>query len=389
MAGKRILVIDPDIASRNFVSRTLQKEQYTVDVSASGKEGLIEAWRNRPDLIIVDPVLPDLKGEVLATKLRQDPRTERVPLIALSSDPSLQRMKDCLAVGFNEYIVKSGQAMTILQDAITRLLGITSYSRPEGGLLLAFLSAKGGTGTSSLCANIATMVATGQPDATVAVVDLVLPIGSIAQIVGYQGQENIVTLAELPLPTLTPQFLREHLTQVGEWRFHLLAGSPDPESGNRLQVGRIGEIIAALQKAFDFVIVDLGRSLSKISLPLILQSDLIALIVGSDLSTNLMTKTTLDFLRAKGVHANAIYPILNRPVGLEGLTKSESEQMLGLTIKLTIPYLGGNLTVANNQHIPFSVKFPRDTATFAFKDAAQQMIQLARQLRKEKLEAVV
>ncbi|MGC8856253.1 MAG: response regulator [Anaerolineae bacterium] len=386
MAGKRILVIDADVASRNFIARTLQKEQYEVDVAPSGKEGLIEAWRNRPDLIIIDPVLPDLKGETVAFKLRQDPRTERVPLIALSSDPALNRLKECLDAGFNEYIVKSGQGIITLKDAVRRLLGLQALPPTEGGLLVAFLSAKGGTGTSSLCANIATMIAAYQPEATVAVADLVLPIGSIAQIVGYQGHENIVTLADLPPHLLTPEFLREHLSEIGEWRFRLLAGSPDPESANRLQVARISEIIAALRAAFDFVILDVGRSLSRIILPLLQHSDLIALIVGSDLSTTMLTKTTLDYLHNKGIHKDAIYPILNRAVGLEGLTKAEAEQWLGIPIKLTIPYLGSNFVLTNNQHIPFSVKFPRDTATLSLKDAAQQMVDLANQLRKQKME---
>lgn len=387
MAGKRILIIDADVTSRNFIARTLQKEQYEVDVAPSGKEGLIEAWRNRPDLIIIDPQLPDLKGESVALKLRQDPRTERVPLIALSSDPALNRLKECLDAGFNEYIVKSGQAILALKETMNRLLGLQVLPLTQGGLLMTFLSAKGGTGTSSLCANVATMIAAYQPETTVAVADLVLPIGSIAQIVGYQGHENIVTLADLPHHLLTPEFLREHLLEMGEWRFRLLAGSPDPESANHLQVSRIAEIIAALRAAFDFVILDVGRSLSKIILPLLQQSDLIALIVGSDLSTTTLTKTTLDYLHAKGVQMDAIYPILNRAVGLEGVTKGEAEQLLGIPIKLTIPYLGSNFALANNQHVPFSVKFPRDTATLSLKDAAQQMVEMARQLRKAKMEA--
>jgi len=387
VTGKRILVIDADIASRTFLARTLQKEQYVVDVAPSGKEGLIEAWRNRPDLIIVDPALPDLKGEVVAQKLRQDPRTERVPLIALSSDPALNRLKECLDAGFNEYIVKSGQAILTLKETINRLLGLQVLPTTEGGIMVAFLSAKGGTGTSSLCANIATLIATSQPQARVVVCDLVLPIGSIAQIVGYQGHENIVTLADLPPQLLTPEFLREHLSEMGEWRFHLLAGSHDPESANRLQVTRIAEIIAALRLAFDFVILDVGRSLSRITLPLLQQADLIALIVGSDLSTTMLTKTTLDYLRLKGIEMETVYPILNRAVGLEGVTKGEAEQLLGIPIRLTIPYLGGNFSLANNQHVPFSVKFPSNTATLSLHDAAQQMVDLARQSRKERMEA--
>jgi len=88
MAGKKILIIDMDAASRSFVGAVLQKEGYQTLEAASGREGLVVAWRDRPDLLIIDPDLTDLPGETLALRLRQDARTAHTPLIALSSDPN-------------------------------------------------------------------------------------------------------------------------------------------------------------------------------------------------------------------------------------------------------------------------------------------------------------
>jgi len=79
------------------------------------------------------------------------------------------------------------------------LLGGKALVKEAGGRLIVFLSAKGGSGTSSLCANIATNIALYKPDSHVAVVDMVLPIGSIANIVGYQGDLNLVSMASCRL----------------------------------------------------------------------------------------------------------------------------------------------------------------------------------------------
>jgi hypothetical protein len=79
-----------------------------------------------------------------------------------------------------------------------------------------------------------------QPETRVAVVDMVLPIGSIAPIVGYEGPQNIVTIAEMLPEDATPEFFSKKLVELNLWRFNLLAGSPDPESSNHLKVGRIG-----------------------------------------------------------------------------------------------------------------------------------------------------
>src|SRR6185436_19479616 len=107
VAGKKILIVDTDVASRNFIARTLQQQHHEVIQVATAKEGLILAWRDRPDLIIIEPAMPDLKGEEFAMKLRQDPRTARLPLIALSAEQSPARQKACMDAGFNEYILKS------------------------------------------------------------------------------------------------------------------------------------------------------------------------------------------------------------------------------------------------------------------------------------------
>jgi Flp pilus assembly CpaE family ATPase len=381
MVGNKILIIDSDLASRNFIGAALQKEEYQILQAASGKEGLIFAWRDHPDLIIVDPILSDLKGEDLAIRLRQDTRTVHTPLIALSSDPQTSRARSCTESGFNEYLVKTAQALPALIEVVYHLLSSQAIDHKAGGLLIVFLSAKGGTGTSTLCANIAANIVNNKPEAHVVVADLVLPIGSIADIVGYQGDQNLVVVADMPTNTITPKFFQTSLSKVANWNFHLLAGSPDPENANQLKIGSIGDIITALKLVDDYVIIDLGRSLSRISLPLIENADLIALIVSNDLSTISLTKTVWEYLQSKGVEANSIYTILNRAVGLEGLTKAEAEKIIGLEIKTSIPHLGGNFTLANHQHVPFSQKFPKDATAIVFKETAQEMADLARRLR--------
>ncbi|HEX2697837.1 MAG TPA: response regulator [Anaerolineales bacterium] len=381
MAGSKILIIDADQASRTFVAAALQKEGHQILQAGSGKEGLIVAWRDRPEIIIADPVLADLPGEDLAGRLRSDGRTAKTPLIALSSDANRARIRSCREAGFNEYLIKTPQAIPTLLDAIKHLVGGAVAAIKQGGLLIVFLSAKGGTGTSSLCANIAMNIAINRPEARVAVADMVLPIGSIAGVVGYEGVLNLATVADLSATETPWDFYEKSLARMEAWRFNILAGSPDPDRGNDLNVVRIPEIVNGLKATYDFILLDLGRSLSRISLPLIQNADLIAMIVSTDLSTVQLTKTVLDYLMSKGVESTSVFTILNRAVGLEGLTKQEAEKILGIEIKTAIPYLGGTFALANNQHQPFTLKYPKDTASLVMKETAVQMAALAQRLR--------
>jgi pilus assembly protein CpaE len=182
---------------------------------------------------------------------------------------------------------------------------------------------------------------------------------------------------------MDPDYFKEQLTEMPFWQFSLLAGSPDPESSNHLNVARIWDIVAGVKSTFDYVLVDLGRSLSKISLPLIQHADLLALVISTDASSVDLTKILLEYFKNKGVHGNTIYAILNRAIGLEGVSKPDVEKTLGIPIKTAVPYLGGNFTLANNQHQPYSLKFPMETAAFVFAEAAKEMTALARKVRAE------
>jgi pilus assembly protein CpaE len=339
-----------------------------------GREGLIAAWRDLPNIIILDPVLPDIPGLELVTRLRHDRRTSQVILVALSSRENPQEMTAMLAGGCSEYLVKSSQTLQKLQDILSRVLGRKEQIQAKRGRLIVFLSAKGGTGTSSLCANIAMCLASEKTDQRVAVMDLVLPIGSIAQIVGYEEGLNLVTAAMQDPDHMTAAYFKDNLPLVSGWYFHLLAGATDPESANRVSSDQISKLLNAIVEAYDFIFVDLGRSLSRISVPIIQRADVVVLILGTDLATANLTQTAWNYLKTLGVDSQRIYAIQNRAIGLEGLTKAELEKMLGLTVAVTMPYMGDNFTVANNRHEPLTSGFSNNSVTLLLKQIANQMV---------------
>ena len=387
MVDKTILIVDDNPASRTFLVKHLRAKQLNILEAPTGKEGLIVAWRHGPDLVLFDPALTDIPDKEFIQKLRHDSRTSSALLVALSSDPSPARRETCLSAGVDEYLVKSSQAIPALEEILHRLFETekpaepASQARGKSGLLIVFLSAKGGTGTSSLCANLAMNIQQSQPDERVVVADLVLPIGSIGPIVGNEGQLNLVTVTDLPTGQTNAEFFYRELPRPEQWQFQVLTGSPDPQHGNSIKGERITEVIDMLSSAYDFIILDLGRSLSRISLPLIQKADLIILIVSTDQSTVKLTKTVHDYLQAQGVNSQKVYAILNRAVGLEGVTKAEAEQIIGLPIKTTMPYMGGNFALANNLNQPITVKYPTDTSSIILKGTAQEIVTLARRFR--------
>ena len=387
MDEKSILIVDQNPASRAFLANYLKTKGFQVFQAPTGKEGLIMAWLKSPDLLLFDPVLPDIADAEFIHKLRSDARSGNARLIALSSDPAPARRQACLNAGVDEYIFKSSQAIPILDETLNLMFSTESSAEAptrgteKNGLLIVFLSAKGGTGTSSLCANLAMNIRQAQPEARLVVADLVLPIGSIGPIVGDDGKINLATVTDLPPAQTNAQYFHQHLPTPELWGFQVLTGSPDPQHGGTIKGERIGQVVDVLCSAYDFIILDFGRSLSRISLPLIQKADLIVLIVSTDQSTVQLTKTVWNYLQTQGIDQERIFAILNRAVGLEGITKAQAEETIGLPIKTTMPYLGGNFTLANNLNQPITKKYPTDTASIILKDAAEEMVKLARRLR--------
>lgn len=379
MSVKKILIVDKDIITRKFLKHTLETKDYLVSQAELGREGLIMAWRDKPDLIVVDPLLPDLDGELFIQKIRLDARTSSTPVIALSTDVSPAFGERCLEQGYTLYLPKSGRAIPQLIVKLQQIENATVaplLEKPQGGNIIVFLSGKGGTGVSSLTANIATILHEVSVNAKIAVVDMVLPIGSLSSLVGYKESINLATLSDLALEEITPAFIRATLPRIPKWKFSLLAGAPNPEAANLLQTQQVPHILDSLREEFDYILIDLGRSLSRISLPIIEQASLVILTLGTDKESVKLTKVVADYLKNMKIDEKKLYPVMNRAVGLDGLAKSQAEALLGFEIKMTIPYMGGNLNIANNQEEPVTHKFPNDTGAFMLRDLAREITKI-------------
>ncbi len=132
MTGRKILLVDADPATLKYLGEALRREGYEALLAPSGKEGLVAAWRDLPDVILVDPVLPDISGEELAARLRAEPRTVHVPLVALSSDNRPGRRQTCIDAGYTDFLVKSPQLLASLRETLTGIVSGAQSTDRQG-----------------------------------------------------------------------------------------------------------------------------------------------------------------------------------------------------------------------------------------------------------------
>ena len=107
MTGKkRILVVDDTKDVLQVVSRRLQSWGYEAIMADSGEEGLRVAEEQAPDLILLDIMMPKLKGREVCARLKANPKTQNIPVIFLTALGLADHIKAGLDVGADDYIVK-------------------------------------------------------------------------------------------------------------------------------------------------------------------------------------------------------------------------------------------------------------------------------------------
>jgi CheY-like chemotaxis protein len=84
-ATPKVLLVDDDPTTRNLISHFLRKENFIVDKAAGGTEGLAKARSGKPDLLVLDVVVPGMNGFELLSLLKKDPETASIPVLILSS----------------------------------------------------------------------------------------------------------------------------------------------------------------------------------------------------------------------------------------------------------------------------------------------------------------
>ena len=104
--GKRILIVDDTKDILQVVSQRLKSWGYVVLTANSGEEGLKVASEQLPDLILLDIMMPKMKGRDVCAHLKSDPITKQIPVIFLTALVLSDHVKAGLDLGAEDYIVK-------------------------------------------------------------------------------------------------------------------------------------------------------------------------------------------------------------------------------------------------------------------------------------------
>ena len=102
----KILLVEDNEMNRDMLSRRLVRSGYEVVMAVQGEEGVALARSAAPDLVLMDMSLPVLDGWEATRRLKSDPATRGIPVVALTAHAMSGDRERCLAAGCDEYLTK-------------------------------------------------------------------------------------------------------------------------------------------------------------------------------------------------------------------------------------------------------------------------------------------
>jgi two-component system cell cycle response regulator DivK len=123
---KKILVVEDDPDNRRIVAKVLAVAGYHVVEATDGLEALSQAQVERPDLILMDLALPNLDGWEATRRLKGDPQTHGIPVVALTAVAMRGDEEEARAAGCDDYLSKPARPAAIREMVKKHIGGAVS-----------------------------------------------------------------------------------------------------------------------------------------------------------------------------------------------------------------------------------------------------------------------
>ena len=120
----KILIVEDNQENRDALARRLKRRGYSVVIALDGRAGITMAQEEHPDVILMDLNLPDVDGWEATRRIKADPQTAAIPIIALTAHAIAGDQQRALQAGCNDYHSKPVEFARLL-DQIEALLNTT------------------------------------------------------------------------------------------------------------------------------------------------------------------------------------------------------------------------------------------------------------------------
>jgi CheY-like chemotaxis protein/MinD-like ATPase involved in chromosome partitioning or flagellar assembly len=375
---EKILIIDDDVDTLKLVGLMLQREGYEISAAASGEQGLAKAMAEKPDVILLDLMMPDLDGYEVARRLRKNPPTRTTPILMFTARSQLDDKVAGFEVGADDYLTKPTHPAELQAHVRSLLSRGTPAMADEGvsikperrGRTVAVLAARGGLGVSTLACNLAgAFYAHNHSDVILA--ELTPGQGTLGMDLGTPNPRGQNELLSGDAADITPEKVASLLVAHGSGLRLLLASENPLDVSRRGQTAHYERLFSCLADLARFIVLDLGSGLAPFAATILPLCDHRIVVTEGSPNTLAHTRILLDEIVAMGVDRAAITVVLNNRIRTEGqMPWKEVQQNLGHPVAATLTPAPELLIAAARRNMPAVLAQPANVTS-------QQILKLA------------
>src|SRR3990172_4317050 len=160
---EKILIVDDDLDTLKLVGFILERQGYEIVAANSGGQGLAKAAAERPNLILLDVMMPDMEGYEVARRLRADSDLARTPIIMFTAKTMVDDKVAGFEAGVDDYMTKPTHPAELVSRVKALLARSTAGQKSatptaslgERGKIYGVIGAKGGMGVTTMALNLA------------------------------------------------------------------------------------------------------------------------------------------------------------------------------------------------------------------------------------------
>jgi DNA-binding response OmpR family regulator len=334
---EKILLVDDDIDTLRLVGMMLESKGYEILAASSGEKALTLARNDRPDLIILDIMMPGINGFDLTQAIRQDESTQYIPIIIFTARTGMEDKVRGLELGADAYLTKPISTRELLAH-VKAVIARSSKARPpepvpgEQGQLIGIIAPRGGMGVTTTALNLGVNLARNS-NHVILVTDFRPGQGTLGLELGHKKAEGFKRLLELQPGEISKKAIVQELIQHTSG-LRLLLSSPRPADGRYAEnVQHFAAIARHLPELARYSILDLGPGLTTLNATILPMCNQVLVVVEPLPISVTQAVDLINDLRAIGIGDSQIDVIMvNRTRSSIQLTISEVENQIGRSL---------------------------------------------------------
>jgi pilus assembly protein CpaE len=376
--AQRILAVDDNPINLRLITAMLLNMGFEVFTAENGPEALSRLPMVKPDLIVLDVMMPEMDGYEVCRRIRANANTSQIPVIMLTAHDSLEEKVKGFESGADDYLSKPAQEPELearIKVLLRRrgTLALTALPPERTGRTISVFSLRGGVGVSSIAANLSIGLAQLW-NLPVALVDLAFPIGQSALLMNMPLRNTWADLVGIEIADLDYEVLKRVLMHHASG-VDLLSTARLPEQSELIGEDRAAQVFKLLRHSYDYMVIDLAHDFSPITLAALDISDEIITVMTPELASLRAMMGTYEAFEKVGIDRGRVTLAINWIFAKRGLARKDIETTLKQPVEWVMPFLPEVFVSAINLGTPPALNEPESTAGVLFDDLAYSVSQ--------------